>query len=149
MHLHAYAKLGRTPGYASGRMCNSRRTRTAARKATSDQRRSRRPWLGSFGRDLPAQDLKLLAQRRQLDVFHVRAATAANKRTEQSAPLPRVATRRALLLPRRGNPRLPRRSRPRREPRLHPHPICTPPAASSRKRHSAHPSSSVASPHHL
>jgi hypothetical protein len=35
--------------------------------------------------DLPAQDLELVAQHQQLDVFHMQAATATNERTEQSA----------------------------------------------------------------
>jgi len=32
--------------------------------------------------DLPAQDLELVAQHQQLDVFHMQAATATNKRTK-------------------------------------------------------------------
>jgi hypothetical protein len=35
-------------------------------------------------RDLPAQDLELVAQHQQLDVFHVQAAAATNKRAEQT-----------------------------------------------------------------
>ena len=35
-------------------------------------------------RDLPAQDLELVAQHQQLDVLHVEAAAATNKRAEQS-----------------------------------------------------------------
>jgi len=35
--------------------------------------------------DLPAQDLELVAQHQQLDVFHIQAPTATNKRAEQSA----------------------------------------------------------------
>jgi len=35
-------------------------------------------------RDLPTQDLELVTQHQQLDVFHVQAAAATNKRTEQS-----------------------------------------------------------------
>jgi uncharacterized protein YdhG (YjbR/CyaY superfamily) len=35
-------------------------------------------------RDLPTQDLELVAQHQQLDVFHMQPATAANERTEQS-----------------------------------------------------------------
>jgi len=35
-------------------------------------------------RDLPAQDLEFMAQHQQLNVFHMQAAAAANKRTEQS-----------------------------------------------------------------
>jgi hypothetical protein len=35
-------------------------------------------------RDLPAQDLKLVAQHQQLDVSHVQAAAAPNKRAKQS-----------------------------------------------------------------
>ena len=34
--------------------------------------------------DLPAQDLELVAQHQQLDVFHLQAAAATNKRAEQS-----------------------------------------------------------------
>ena len=34
-------------------------------------------------RDLPAQDLELVAQHQQLDVLHMQAAAATNKRTEQ------------------------------------------------------------------
>ena len=34
-------------------------------------------------RDLPAQDLELVAQHQQLDVFQMQATTAANKRAEQ------------------------------------------------------------------
>jgi hypothetical protein len=33
--------------------------------------------------DLPAQDLELVAQHQQLDVFHMQASTATNKRAEQ------------------------------------------------------------------
>jgi hypothetical protein len=33
--------------------------------------------------DLPAQDLELVAQHQQLDVFHMQAATATNERAEQ------------------------------------------------------------------
>jgi hypothetical protein len=36
-------------------------------------------------RDLSAQDLELVAQDRQLDVFHVQAAPAPNQRAQQSA----------------------------------------------------------------
>jgi len=35
-------------------------------------------------RDLAAQNLELVAERHQLDVFDVRATTAANKQAEQS-----------------------------------------------------------------
>jgi hypothetical protein len=35
--------------------------------------------------DLPAQDLELVAQHQQLDVFHVQATTTTKERTEQSA----------------------------------------------------------------
>jgi hypothetical protein len=35
-------------------------------------------------RDLPAQDLELVAQHQQLDVFHVQTAAATNKRAKQS-----------------------------------------------------------------
>ena len=35
--------------------------------------------------ELPAQDLELVAQHQQLEVFHMQAATARNERTEQSA----------------------------------------------------------------
>ncbi len=34
--------------------------------------------------DLPTQDLKLVAEHQQLDVFHVQAATATHERAEQS-----------------------------------------------------------------
>ena len=34
--------------------------------------------------DLPPQDLELVAQHQQLDVFHMQAPTATNKRAEQS-----------------------------------------------------------------
>jgi hypothetical protein len=34
--------------------------------------------------DLSAQDLELVAQHQQLDVFHMQAPTATNKRAEQS-----------------------------------------------------------------
>jgi hypothetical protein len=33
--------------------------------------------------DLPAQDLELVAQHQQLDVFHMQAAAAMHKRAEQ------------------------------------------------------------------
>ena len=36
-------------------------------------------------RDLPAQDLELVAQHQQLDVFHMQATTATKERTEESA----------------------------------------------------------------
>ena len=35
-------------------------------------------------RDLPAQDLELVAQHQQLNVLHMQAAATANKRTKQS-----------------------------------------------------------------
>jgi hypothetical protein len=35
-------------------------------------------------RGLPAQDLELVAQHQQLNVFHIQTATATHKRTEQS-----------------------------------------------------------------
>jgi hypothetical protein len=35
-------------------------------------------------RDLPAQDLELVAQHKQLDVLHVQAAAATNKRAKKS-----------------------------------------------------------------
>ena len=35
--------------------------------------------------DLPAQDLELVAQHQELDVFHMQAATTTKERTEQSA----------------------------------------------------------------
>jgi hypothetical protein len=34
--------------------------------------------------DLPAQDLELVAQHQQLDVFHMQTPTATHKRAEQS-----------------------------------------------------------------
>ncbi len=35
-------------------------------------------------RDLPAENLELVVEHQQLDVFHVQTTTAPNKRTEQS-----------------------------------------------------------------
>jgi len=48
--------------------------------------RQQRPiTIRSFGpHDLPAQDLELVAQHQQLNVFHMQTPTATHKRAEQS-----------------------------------------------------------------
>jgi hypothetical protein len=66
----------------SHQKCAPRRTRKVAscgRQQGSINHPELRP------RGLPPEDLELVAQHQQLDVFHMQAATATKERAEQSA----------------------------------------------------------------